>query len=171
MAHTQHGSQATKTKKISLGDNVGDVSIKVNGVTIEVSATGVISSRSIETKIGNKMRDGTIYAGISPHTGKPMYATKADAPVTMTLEEAKEYATKLKAHGHKDWHVPTHDELNVLFNNHAAIGGFDETGSSSTGWYWSSSQDNLWGGWEQQFSYGRQQYDTKLHTLSVRCVR
>ena len=71
------------------------------------------------------MPDGTVLAGISPDTNKPMYATPADASLTMTFNEAQEYAAKLDAHGHKDWRVPTKAELNVLFNNRAAIGGFN----------------------------------------------
>jgi hypothetical protein len=77
------------------------------------------------------MPDGTVYAGISPHTSKAMYATPADAPLTMAFTDAKEYAAKLDAHGHKDWHVPTKAALNVLFNNRAAIGGFDVSGFQS----------------------------------------
>jgi hypothetical protein len=38
-----------------------------------------------EPKIGDKMPDGTIYAGISPETGRPMYATLTDdATITFT---------------------------------------------------------------------------------------
>jgi hypothetical protein len=33
--------------------------------------------------------------------------------------------------------MPTKSELNVLFNNRAAIGGFDLSGSEPSGWYWS----------------------------------
>src|SRR5271163_4912245 len=90
-----------------------------------------------EPKVGDKMRDGTVLAGISPDTNKPMYATPADASLTMTFNEATEYAAKLDAHGHKDWRVPTKAELNVLFNNRAAIGGFDISGSTPAGRYWS----------------------------------
>jgi len=41
-----------------------------------------------------------------------------------------------------NWRVPTKGELDVLFVNRVAIGGFDESGSLPTGWYWSSSQLN-----------------------------
>jgi hypothetical protein len=71
---------------------------------------------AIAPKIGAKMPDGTIYAGISPDTGKPMYATPADAPLTMTFNEAAEHAktaNSQKACGHRDWRVPTKAELNV----------------------------------------------------------
>jgi hypothetical protein len=120
---------------------------------------------------GDKMPDGTVFAGISPDTNKPMYTTPADASLTMKFNEAQEYATKLDAHGHKDWRVPTKAELNVLFNNRAAIGGFNVTGSGPAGWYWSASSDYRWGAWGQRFSDGCQLDDGKDHHSAVRCVR
>ena len=82
-------------------------------------------------KIGDKMDDGTIYAGLSPDTDKPMYACSEDAPLTMQWWAAMEYAEGFEGHGKPKgtFRVPTGSELNVLFNNRAAIGGFNETGS------------------------------------------
>ena len=54
-----------------------------------------------EPKIGDRMPDGTIFAGISPDTNKPMYATPADASLTMTFNNAQKFAAKLDAHGHQ----------------------------------------------------------------------
>jgi hypothetical protein len=34
-----------------------------------------------------------------------------------------------------DWRVPSKNGLNVLFNNRAAIGGFDISGTVTVGWY------------------------------------
>jgi len=182
--------QTSKAKEISLGEDFGDVAVKVNGVCVEVHTDGSILAytngnvkvcpianddstvaASIEPKIGDKMPDGTVFAGISPDTNKPMYVTPADASLTMTFNEAKEYAARLDAHGHKDWHVPTKAELNVLFNNRAAIGGFDISGSLPAGWYWSASPDGTWGAWCQRFSDGAQ-CDVNLYShLPVRPVR
>jgi hypothetical protein len=131
------------------------------------------------------MPDGTICAGISPDTGKPMYTTDADASATMTFNEAKEYAAKLNLQDlddtgqRKGWHLPTRDELKVLFNNRAAIGGFNVTGSSTTpasvvdpaGWYWSASENYVWDAWGQRFSDGYQFNYGKGTRSSVRCVR
>ncbi len=78
-------------------------------------------------KIGDKMQDGTTLAGISPDTGEPMYVTPADAPLKMEWKRVKGYVKELnrdKAHGYKDWRSPTADELRVLFDCSAAIGGF-----------------------------------------------
>jgi Protein of unknown function (DUF1566) len=124
--------------------------------------------------IGDEMEDGTIYAGISPDTGKAMYATPADAPTTFTFKKAAKYAKKLDAAGHKDWRVPTKNELNVLYQNRAKgklKGTFNETGSYPAGWYWSSSQaygDDAWG---QRFSDGIQYYVYRYFGSSLRCVR
>jgi hypothetical protein len=126
---------------------------------------------SPKPRIGDKMPDGTIFAGISPETNKPMYATPADASLTMTFYAAQKYAAKLDAHGHKDWHLPTKAELSVLFNNRAAIGGFDTSGSLPAGWYWSSSPGNRWGALGQRFSDGLQGDDGNDSHSSVRCVR
>jgi len=100
-----------------------------------------------------------------------MYATPADAPLTYTFNQAQKYAAKLDAHGHQDWRVPTKGELNVLFQNRAAIGGFDISGSDPAGWYWSSSQVTTNGAWDQRFSYGHQGYNSKSNDASLRCVR
>ena len=186
-----------KAREISLGEDFGDVAVKVNGVRVEVHTDGSIlaytngrvdaytngpvqvhpandhgkPTASTTPQIGDKMEDGTVYAGISPDTNKPMYATPADAPLTYTFNQAQKYAEQLDAHGHKDWRAPTKAELNVLFKNRAAIGGFNETGSNPAGWYWSSSQYNLISAWGQRFSDGHQDGYIKFNDSSLRCVR
>lgn len=121
--------------------------------------------------LGEVMPDGTVYAGVSPETGTPMYTTPADAPAARTFNEAQDYAAKLDANGHLDWRVPTKDELNVLYQNRAAIGGFEESGSYFGGWHWSSSQFSNLFAWGQRFSDGGRNYDVKDGSSSLRCVR
>ena len=123
-------------------------------------------------KPGTAMPDGTIYAGVSPDTGKPMYTTPKDAALTCDFNDAANYASKLDAHGRKDWRVPTRAELNVLFQNRAAIGGFDTTGSTPAGWYWSSSRGINDGARAQRFSDGYQDdYGLRNYASALRCVR
>jgi Protein of unknown function (DUF1566) len=124
--------------------------------------------------IGSIMPDGTVYAGISPNTGKPIYAIPLDAELTLTFNDASAYAANLNAQehlGHDDWRVPTKAELNALFNNRAAIGGFDESGSNPSGWYWSSTSTDSWVALNQRFSDGFQAKDIKIGHSSVRLVR
>jgi Protein of unknown function (DUF1566) len=122
-------------------------------------------------QIGDVMEDGRVYAGISPDTGKAMYATPKDAPLTEKFNDARKYATKLNAHGHKDWRVPTKGELNLLFQNRAAIGRFDKTGRPPAVSYWSSSQAGIHDAWAQRFSDGEQDCNPQCFYSSLRCVR
>jgi hypothetical protein len=124
--------------------------------------------------IGDRMPDGSVYAGISAETRNPIYAMSSDAPLTMTFNEAAEYAKTANGHkdyGYDDWRVPTKNELNVLFNNRASIGAFDISGPNPAGWYWSTSQLDEWTAWGQRFSDGYQGYNGKLNRSSLRLVR
>jgi hypothetical protein len=94
----------------------------------------------------------------------------ADAPQTMTFKEARKYASKEKAYDHNDWRLPTRKELNVLFNNRAAIPGLNLTGAGEGGWYWSSA-NFLLDGWGQRFDAGHQDDYDKRTPCSVRLVR
>ncbi len=185
-----------------LGDEHGDIAVKANGVRVEIHSDGSVvaytksdvdaftngavhvhpavnddgeTAAKAERKPGDRMPDGSVYAGLSPDTGKAMYATPKDTPLTYTFNQAQKYAAKLDAHGHHDWRAPTKGELNVLFQNRAAIGGFDESGSNPAGWYWSSSEYiynmDCSMAWAQRFSEGSQTHDYKYKDLSLRCVR
>jgi len=79
--------------------------------------------------------------------------------------EAADYCDGLSAHGHDDWYLPAQDELDVLYDNRGAIGGF------STGWYWSSSDMEMEEARVQRFSTGEQNSDHKDEYHRVRCVR
>ena len=120
------------------------------------------------------MADGTIYAGISPDTGKKIYTTPADAGLTMKWKRAMDYAADLKAHGYQDWRVPTRGELNVLYENRdkgELKGTFNVTGSFPAGWYWSSSEHDSLIAWDQRFSDGNDYWVSKYFASSLRCVR
>lgn len=122
-------------------------------------------------KIGDVMQDGSIYAGISPDTGAPMFTTAKDAPFPMNWHKARTHAKDLGAHGRRDWRVPTAAELNVLFDNRAAIGGFTGERLLPAGWYWSSSEQGYFDARDQRFSDGHQSVHRKYHDSAVRCVR
>src|SRR5260221_2874245 len=188
-----------KSKEIVLGDEHGDIAVKANGVRVEIHSDGSVvaytksdvdaftngavhvhpavnddgeTAAKAERKPGDRMPDGSVYAGLSPDTGKAMYATPKDTPLTYTFNQAQKYAAKLDAHGHHDWRAPTKGELNVLFQNRAAIGGFNDIyDSGPAGWYWSSLEDYFIGAWAQQFNDGHQFVDARYYASSLRCVR
>ena len=71
-----------------------------------------------------------------------------------------------------DWFLPSKDELNPLYINRAAIGGFV---SSSPYTYWTSSQSSLGYAWSQEFGggYSGSQNSSlqKVYTYNIRAVR
>lgn len=68
--------------------------------------------------------------------------------------------------GYHDWYLPSKDELNKLYLNQAAIGGFSAAG------YWSSSEVNATSVWAQGFPAGNQFPDAGKETSrKVRPVR
>lgn len=68
--------------------------------------------------------------------------------------------------GYSDWFLPSKDELNKLFLNKTAIGGF------ANSFYWSST-DYLYRdyAWYQAFTNGFQNYVSKDNSMHVRAVR
>jgi len=76
-------------------------------------------------------------------------------------------------HPKATFRVPTKGELNVLFQNKARIGGFNETGSHPDGWYWSSTEhrDYAVSAWLQSFRDGFRGWNLKNAESSLRLVR
>lgn len=140
---------------------------------------GILSEtgEALYVPFADEMEDGTILAGISPDTGRPMYTTLADAPLTYTADQAEKYANNLEAHGHKDWREPTVGELNMLFQNRAAIGGFNISGQFSCGWYRAASSPSPLSrlfrdaSLAKRFSDGTETNYLNSKSTSLRCVR
>jgi len=78
---------------------------------------------------------------------------------------AAELCLNLVLNGYSDWYLPSKDELNKLYLNRAAIGGFD------THQYWSSSQDNISFAWYLSFNTGVPASGAKGATIRVRAIR
>jgi hypothetical protein len=140
-----------------------------------VNAKAVTAAATAPSGTGGTMPDGTVFAGVA--VNRPLYTTPADAPGTYTGEDgAAKYCSTLTASGHQDWHVPTKDELNTLYENRNAgvlKGTFNETGSYPGGWYWNSSPPKFgFIGWAQRFSDGNQNHlHGRYGDASLRCVR
>jgi len=76
-----------------------------------------------------------------------------------------DYSITVGSVTYDDWFLPSKDELNKLFDNKDAIGGFVDTV------YWSSSENFANLAWFQNFNFGYQNYGLKYSTLRVRAVR
>lgn len=184
---------AEEGTKISLSKDFN--AVVLNGVTIEQAADvhlvitapgGTVITKSAPAndtavkaakdalEIGDKMADGTIYAGISPDTNQPMYAAPADAPMSMDFNAAAKYAKNFEVDGKKGFRVPSKAELDVLFQNRekgALKGTFNLTGSDPAGWYWSGTPYGKYSAYGQRFSDGLQYGHGRDDVSSVRCVR
>lgn len=82
-----------------------------------------------------------------------------------TLFPAFKLCKDLTDGGHTDWYLPARTELDLLFRNREAIGGFEMID------YWSSADYSPRMAWGQEFGYGAQFGYFKDKLLAVRCVR
>lgn len=125
-------------------------------------------------KIGDRLSDGWIYAGVSPDTGRPFSAYPIDAGV-MSWKEGKEHAALLKRLGHDKARLPTIAELAALWRHSdkgALAGTFNESGAYPEGWYLSSSLHNFKEPFDLRFSDGQQiSMLSRTGKESVRIVR
>ncbi len=71
----------------------------------------------------------------------------------------------LVLNGYSDWYLPSKDELNKLYLNRTAIGGF------ASSFYWSSTEVGTNLSWAQSFPGGLQSSPTKNTTYYVRAIR
>ena len=67
--------------------------------------------------------------------------------------------------GYSDWYLPSKDELNALYINQVAVGGF------TSSLYWSSTEFVSYAAWVQDFTDGQQFDFAKLATHRVRAIR
>ena len=72
-----------------------------------------------------------------------------------------------------DWFLPSKDELNKLYLNRDAIGGFEQHSGTAAvgGYYWSSTDYDNNGAWRQNFGNGNQFYRYSYNTVRVRSFR
>ena len=79
---------------------------------------------------------------------------------------AAKICSDLDEGGYTDWWLPSKDELNILYTNRTAIGGFSDLN------YWSSTEFSSTNAWKHFFSNGDQAATSKTNTIYyVRCVR
>ena len=72
--------------------------------------------------------------------------------------------------GYHDWFLPSKNELNyVLYLNSTQKGG--NLGGFQSFAYWSSTEGNAGGAWDQNFGAGNQNLPSKTLNAYVRCVR
>ena len=102
-------------------------------------------------------------------TGTAIGTGQANTTAIVTIQGTGSYAAQLCndliVGGYNDWFLPSKDELNKLYLNKVAIGGF------AVDSYWSSSEYRAYYAWYQYFGNGYQNLNYKLNTYRVRAVR
>jgi hypothetical protein len=83
----------------------------------------------------------------------------------LTAGIAARIADDYTLNGYHHWFLPSKDELNLLYQQKAVVGGF------ANDFYWSSTVLNSSYAWYQDFIFGAQKYYNKGTTLRVRAVR
>jgi hypothetical protein len=111
--------------------------------------------------VTNAVRDGI---------GAGLYNTERIIISHLVKSEGNEnYAAQLcanyKGGGYGDWYLPSKYELNLLYLQKTAVGGF------ASAFYWSSTELDNYSPWIQDFVYGGQDNLSKNVTLKVRAVR
>lgn len=86
-------------------------------------------------------------------------------------EKTKNYAAKMCAdyslNGYDDWFLPSLNELNLMYENLEK----NDLGSFTSGYYWSSSENNSSYAWYQYFNDGYQNYYNRNYYFYVRPIR
>ena len=103
-------------------------------------------------------------ADIEVKTSSGISSSYSSAGV-LNWDDAMSYCADYTVGQYDDWHLPSKDELNKLYENKTAIGGFTDD------YYWSSKEFDSNNAWSQFFYYGNQYRLSKDITNYVRAVR
>lgn len=132
------------------------VKVRENGSTIDVKPIPPRVKTGLEA--GDVLPDGTIFVA-KLENGKTLVAAPEDAPEGLDFNDAAKFARKLKVGGKKGFHVPTREELDLLYqhrNDGTFEGTYKATGKYPDGWYWTSEACGDYGAYAQRFSNGNQ---------------
>jgi hypothetical protein len=129
----------------------------IAATTDQSTSIGVVwTNTAFQSTVSNAVRDG-INGGL------------ANTERIIIQAGAGSYAAQLcanyKGGNYADWYLPSKYELNLLYLQKAVVGGF------ANGYYWSSTEGNYVGAWDQYFDVGTQNASSKSDPGYVRAVR
>ena len=140
---------------------IGDPGYDANVQHGLIAAIADQSSATIQWYNGSYVETGA--------TGTAIGTGQANTTAIVEKQGAGSYAAQscndLTVGSYSDWYLPSKGELDKLYINKVAIGGF------AGDYYWSSSEGYIYGAWDQNFLDGYQGYNLKYYTFRVRAVR
>lgn len=160
----QETAKKAQTESFSIGQSyAGGIIFYIDGS----GQHGLIASAT-DQGMGNGWNNGS-----NVSTGASGTAVGDGAANTRKIVKAQgktgNYAALLcsnfKGGGYKDWYLPSKDELALLLQQVAAVGGF--TGNQ----YWSSSESTKGKAWDELLAGAYQFKDDKSFTYYVRAIR
>jgi len=169
------GCAPTTPMPVAVGDSYGGgivAYILVNGDTgYDPSVQHGLIAATADQSTGMQWYNGIFV--VTGATGIAIGTGQSNTTAIVTIQGAGNYAAQLcndlTEGGYDDWFLPSKDELNKLYLNRDAIGGF----ASALGYYRSSSEYDAFFAWIQYFYNGVQYYYYKEDTFynRVRAVR
>ena len=129
-------------------------------------AHGIIAAPS-DQSTGIQWYNGSFTA--TGATATALGTGNANTNTIVTNQGSGSYAAQLCADlvlgGYSDWYLPSKDELNKLYQNRVAVGGF------ASAYYWSSTESSSGNAWLQYFVNGAQYNPNKIDSRRVRAIR
>lgn len=156
---------------VAIGDSYGGgivAYILVNGDTgYDPSVQHGLIAATADQSTGIQWYNGSNV--VTGATGTAIGTGQANTTAIVNIQGAGSYAVQLcddlTVGGYNDWFLPSKDELDKLYTNKGAIGGFADS------YYWSSSEYDADYAWEQSFFDGNQGNFYKSGSQRVRAVR
>jgi len=160
----------TSDSPLAIGDSYQ------GGIIFWLDASGQhgLIATTADQSLGIKWHNGTSrYTGT---TGDGLYAGAMNTAMIVATQMADnqtgsfaakicaDYSTTVSGITFGDWYLPSKYELNLLYLQKTAVGGFGN-------YYWSSTEGDNSNAWAHDFINNFQIFTTKVSALSVRAIR